>query len=63
VFVDGYYAGVVDEFDGHFQHLNLIPGPHHLEISAPGYQPLVIDVAIQPHHKIDYRGALMRLRP
>jgi hypothetical protein len=37
VFVDGYYAGVVDNYDGVFQHLNLEAGPHHIEIEDPGY--------------------------
>src|SRR5207249_9574457 len=32
VLVDGYYMGVVDEFDGVFQHMNLEVGPHHVEI-------------------------------
>jgi len=59
VYVDGYYAGVVDEYDGVFQHLDLIPGPHHVEIVAPGYEPLAFDVTIEPHRKIDYRGTLV----
>lgn len=58
VFVDGYYAGVVDDFDGHFQHLNLTPGVHHVEIRAEGYRPLVFDTAIAAHHKTTYRGVL-----
>src|SRR5262245_48645054 len=28
VYVDGYYAGLVDDFDGIFQRLHLPPGPH-----------------------------------
>ena len=36
VYVDGYYVGVVDDFDGVFQRLRLEPGPHHLEIRAAG---------------------------
>ena len=36
VFVDGYYAGVVDDYDGVFQHLNLEVGPHHIEIRGGG---------------------------
>jgi hypothetical protein len=63
VYVDGYFAGVVDDFDGHFQHLDLTAGPHHIEIIAPGYETLVVDVTIQPHHKLDYRGALTRSIP
>jgi hypothetical protein len=60
VFVDGYYAGIVDDFNGHFHHLNLTPGPHHVEIRAPGYEPLAIDVSIEAHHTTEYRGALYR---
>ena len=37
VYVDGYYAGTVDDFDGTFQSLRLESGPYHIEIVAPGY--------------------------
>jgi hypothetical protein len=60
VYVDGYYAGIVDDFDGHFQHVNLTPGAHHLEIVAPDFEPLAFDVAIEAHHKTTYRGVLTR---
>jgi hypothetical protein len=63
VFVDGYYAGIVDDFNGHFQHMNLTPGPHRVEVRAAGYEPLVVDVSVQPRHGTVYRGALMRARP
>jgi hypothetical protein len=61
VYVDGYYAGIVDEFNGHFQHLDLTPGPHHVEVrETPGYEPLAFDIVIQPRRTIEYRGALPR---
>ena len=60
VYVDGYYAGIVDDFNGHFQHLDLVPGPHHAEVRAPGYEPLQLDVNIQPHHTTQYRGTLTK---
>lgn len=63
VYVDGYYAGLVDDFDGHFQHLALSPQLHHVEIRAPGYQPLTFDVTIQANHKTNYRGTLLPLVP
>ncbi len=34
VFVDGYYAGVVDDFNGHFQHLDMTPGGHRISAAA-----------------------------
>jgi PEGA domain len=56
VFVDGYYVGVVDDFDGSFQHLNLTAGPHNIEIRAAGYQPITFDVNVQPGRTITYRA-------
>jgi hypothetical protein len=63
VYVDGYYAGRVDEFDGFVQALRLEEGPYTLEIVAPGFEPLLFDVRIQPGRKITYRGDLLPLRP
>ena len=39
VFVDGYYAGIVDDFDGMFQRLRLEPGQHEIILYLDGYQP------------------------
>ncbi len=46
VFVDGYYAGNVDDFDGSFQRLELEEGAHNIEIRAPGFQPATFDVNV-----------------
>ena len=49
VFVDGYYAGEVDDYDGIFQRLNLEPGRHLVEIDVyPGAPPLEYDVYVEP---------------
>lgn len=56
VYVDGFYAGRVDEFDGFIQSLRLEEGPYTIEIVAPGFETLVFDVRIQPGRKITYRG-------
>ena len=48
VHVDGYYAGIVDDFDGAFQRLELEPGAHEIEIRAAGFPPLTYDVNVQP---------------
>jgi hypothetical protein len=58
VYVDGYYVGVVDDFDGIFQRLPLDAGPHRIEMHAPQYQTLAVDVMIQPDLTITYRGEL-----
>jgi hypothetical protein len=56
VFVDGYYAGVVDDYDGVFQHLNLEAGAHHIEIEAQGYPSIAFDVRVEPGRTITYRA-------
>jgi hypothetical protein len=58
VFVDGYYAGIVDDFDGVFQRLTLTVGPHEIEIEAPGLEPQVYNVLVDPARTVDVRGDL-----
>ncbi len=60
VFVDGYFAGQVDDFDGIFQRLHVEPGPHRIEVRADGYQPLSFDVRILPDRTVTYTGELKR---
>ena len=52
VFVDGYYAGRVDDFDGVFQSLKLEAGGHKIEIRMPGFEDLALDVHVQPGRTI-----------
>ena len=62
VFVDGYYAGVVDDFDGTFQSLRLEQGGHKLEIHMPGYEDLELDVHVQAGKTITL-AEVLRPRP
>jgi hypothetical protein len=41
--------------------LRLEDGTYRVEIVAPGYEPLEVDIRIQPGRKITYRGDLRRL--
>ena len=61
VFVDGYFAGEVDDYDGIAQALKLESGSYHIEIVAPGYETLAFDIRITPGQKINYRGELRRV--
>jgi hypothetical protein len=61
VSVDGYYVGLVDDFDGVFQRLHVEAGLHRVEISAPGYEPLTFDVRIEPNQTLTYHGELKKL--
>lgn len=60
VYVDGYYAGIVDDFDGVAQRLALEPGPHRFEIVAPGLQTLAFDVNVRENETVRYRGEMVR---
>ena len=62
VFVDGYYAGIVDDFDGFFQRLNLRPGAHDVVLYHEKYRPIrqPLYVAVGTDYKI--RHELIPLR-
>jgi hypothetical protein len=59
VFVDGYYAGIVDDFDGMFQRLRLDSGAYRIEIRKPGYETLMFDVRVQYGRTITFRGEMV----
>ena len=61
VFVDGYYAGIVDDFDGILQSLRLESGGYHIELRLPGYESETFDVYVAPGRKVTYRAELRRL--
>ena len=60
VFVDGYYAGIVDDFDGAFQRLTLEVGPHRIELDAQGTDPRFFDVYVDPARTVDIHADLFR---
>jgi hypothetical protein len=63
VYIDGAYAGLVDDFDGVFQSLRLEAGEYHVEVVLPGFETLAFDVRIMPGEKTTYRGDLLPERP
>jgi hypothetical protein len=62
VFVDSYYVGTVDDLDAQ-RVLQLEAGPHRIEIRAPQYQTLTVDIRVLPLETVTYRGALEPVRP
>jgi PEGA domain-containing protein len=58
VYADGYYVGIVDDFDGIFQSLDLTTGPHQIEVRVPGYPSIVADVYIQPGRTLTFRARM-----
>jgi PEGA domain-containing protein len=63
VFVDGYYAGTVDDFDGTFQRLHVGPGEHDLEVFMPGHRSYQQKVYLQPGKTFNVRHAMEPLGP
>ena len=63
VFVDGYAAGSVDDYDGVFQRLRLIPGPHEIVIYHPGHRTLRQNVYYNPGSTHTIRHILDALLP
>lgn len=61
VYVDGYYAGIVDDFDGIWQQLRLDDGGYRIEIKKPGFETLTFDVRVQPGRTITYRGEMLSI--
>src|SRR5215467_12081427 len=61
VFVDGSFAGKVDEYNGALQSLDLMQGGHRIEIRTPGYQTLSFDTYVQPNHTTHYKARLVPL--
>jgi PEGA domain-containing protein len=63
VYVDGYYAGTVDDFDGAFQRLRVEPGQHELEIYKDGFRPLRQKAYLTVDNTFRIRQALQPLAP
>ena len=62
IFVDGYYVGVVDSFDGAFQKLGIEGGSHKIELKAEGYEPAEFEVLITPGETVTYKGDLKPIK-
>jgi len=55
VYVDGYYAGEVDEFDGLMQRLTLAPGRHEILLKKDGYVSHRMKVYVEQNTTIKLR--------
>lgn len=57
VYVDGYYAGIVDDYDGMFQRLHVAPGEHEITLYRDGYRAVTQHVYLTPAStfKIKYK--------
>ncbi len=63
VFVDGYYAGLVDDFDGVFQRLRLEPGGRTITVYLEGYRTEEQHLYLRPGHDQRIRLTMQPLAP
>ena len=63
VYVDGYYAGIVDDYDGTFQRLYTTPGPHEMTLFLEGYRTRTEKVYLAPDHTFKVRFQMEKLAP
>ena len=63
VYVDGYLAGVVDQFDGMFQSLSVEPGEHEVTVYQPGYRSIVQRLYLSAGSTLRIKGVLEKLAP
>jgi PEGA domain-containing protein len=62
VYVDGYFAGQVDQYDGIFQRLHVTPGQHELVIYLAGYRSLHEQLYLGPNATRKISGKMEPLR-
>jgi hypothetical protein len=63
VFVDGYYAGIVDDFDGFFQRLHTTPGQHDITLYRDGYRTATQHLYLTADGTFRIKYTMERLAP
>src|SRR6185436_12578970 len=56
VYVDGFYVGTVDDFDGASQKLTLNEGRHQVELRAEGFETTVLEVDVTADRTVTFAG-------
>lgn len=60
VYVDGYYAGIADDFDGIFQRLNVSPGRHDITFKLEGYGSHTFSIYANRNQTLKLRFDMVR---
>ena len=63
VYIDGYFVGVVDNFDGNLQRLNVEAGEHELQLYLEGYRPFTQKVLFPRGGTLKVTHAMQPLGP
>ena len=62
VYVDGYYTGIVDSYDGFLQRLRLPPGEHEIELYLEGYESIRQTLYLAPGETYRIRHQMQPLQ-
>jgi len=63
VYVDGYYAGRVSDFDGALQRLHVAPGGHTITFYLDGFRTVSQDVYVRPDSTLKMGENMQPLAP
>ena len=61
VYVDGFYAGVADDFDGIFKRLHTTPGGHAITLHLEGYRTVTENIYASPASTYKLRDTMQKL--
>jgi hypothetical protein len=61
VYVDGFYAGVADDFDGVFERLHTTPGGHAITLHLEGYRTVTENIYVSPDSTYKLRDTMQKL--
>jgi hypothetical protein len=61
VYVDGYYAGLVDDYDGAFQRLRTAPGGHEITLFLEGYRTYTERVYLSADNTVKLQHRMEKL--
>jgi hypothetical protein len=63
VYVDGFYAGRADEFNGVFKRLHTTPGGHAITLHLDGYRTVTENIYASPDRTYKVRDTMEKLSP
>jgi hypothetical protein len=63
VYVDGYFVGIADDFDGAFQSLHLPPGGYEIQLYLEGYRSVSRKIHLSAHSTYKLRHTMVPLQP
>ena len=61
VYVDGFFAGVANDFDGVFQRLHAAPGGHAITLHLDGYRTVTQNVYLRPDSTFKIQESMDKL--